>query len=72
MQNFVILALTILDKFNPEPSYFRQLFRYNFRPDVDNDVISGVAVEDGWHGKARKKEDYNGGGLFDKKVNVVL
>ena len=25
--------------------YFRQVFRYNFRPAADNDVISGAAVD---------------------------
>ena len=33
----MILAWTVLEKF--------QIFRYNFRPEVDNDVISSVAVE---------------------------
>ena len=25
--------------------YFRQFFRYNFRPEVDDNVLSGVAVD---------------------------
>ena len=43
----MILAWTVLEKFHPEPSEaaFSTVFPYNFQPEVDNDVISGKAVD---------------------------
>ena len=43
----MILARTVLDKFQPEPSEaaFSTVFPYNCRPEVDNAVISGTAID---------------------------
>ena len=43
----MILALTVLEKFHPQPleAVLSTVFSYNFRPEVDNDVISGVTVD---------------------------
>ena len=43
----MIIAKTNLEKFQQKPSevVFLTFFRYNFRPEVDNEVISGVAVD---------------------------
>ena len=44
----MILRRTVLDKFYPKPSeggIFRLFFPYDFQPEVDNDVISGMAVD---------------------------
>ena len=41
------LHYAILEKFHPKPSeaVFLTVSPYNFRPDVDNDVISGLAID---------------------------
>ena len=38
---------SILKKFHPKPSeaVFSNIFPYNYQPEVDNDVISSVAVD---------------------------
>ena len=43
----MILASTFLEKFYPKPSeaVFSTVFCYNFRMEVDNDVISSAAVD---------------------------
>ena len=43
----MILAWTVLEKFNPKPSEatFSTVFPYNFRPEVDNDLVSDMAVD---------------------------
>ena len=45
----MILALKVLEKFHPNPLdaifYISSFFRYNFRPEVDNEVISYVAAD---------------------------
>ena len=47
VENFVILAQTILEKFSLKTSeaVFTTVFRYNFRPEVHNDVISSMSVD---------------------------
>ena len=47
VQNFMILAWTLLEKFHPKSSeaVFSTVFPYNFWPEVDNDIISGTAVD---------------------------
>ena len=42
-----ILASTVLEKFRPKPSQaiFSTVFRSNFRPEVDNEVIPDVAID---------------------------
>ena len=44
----MILSLTVLEKFHPMPSeavFSTVFFCYNFRVELDNDVVSGVAVD---------------------------
>ena len=43
----MLLARTVLEKFQPKSAeaVFSTVFTYNFRPEVDNDVISGTAVD---------------------------
>ena len=43
----MILALVVLEKFHPKPSQaaFSTVFPYDFLPEVENDVISGMAVD---------------------------
>ena len=45
--NFKILDSTVLEKFHRK-QYIRLFFLYKFRPEVDNDVISGTAVDIGY------------------------
>ena len=47
VQNFMILARAILEKFPQKSSEAVKstVFPYNFRPEVDNDVISDTAVD---------------------------
>ena len=43
----MLRASTVLEKFHPKPSEaeFLSFFLVPFRPEVDNDVIFGVAVD---------------------------
>ena len=43
----MVLAEIVLTKFHPKTSepVFSTVFPYNFRPEADNDVISGVTVD---------------------------
>ena len=43
----MILDWTVLEKFHPKPSeaVYSTVFPYNFRPEVNNDVISCTAVD---------------------------
>ena len=44
VQNFMVLAWTVLEKFHSKPSH-AAVFPYNFRPEGDNGIISGLAVD---------------------------
>ena len=67
MQNVVVLAQTVVDKCHPKPSeaVFSTVFRYNFRPKLVTDVISGVAIENVIVDVPVKFGDYRSNGFQD-------
>ena len=63
----MILTETVLEKFDPKLSdaVFSSVFQYNLRSEVDNDVISGMTVDNVGSGVSSKFGDFGSNGFHD-------
>ena len=69
LYNFMILSWTVLEKFHTKPSeaVFSTVCPYNFRTEVDIDVISGMDVENVGMDVCLKFDDSRSNGLRDTR-----